>query len=100
MLAAAPNPRALTVQATDTECKLSATSAPSGALTFAVTNGGSKVNEFYLYGEDGHAHRRRSGEYRPRHYAGAGAEGRARELHHGMQTWHGRRRHPRPLLGL
>ena len=49
----APNPRALTVQATDTECKLSATSAPSGTLTFAVTNGGSKVNEFYLYGEDG-----------------------------------------------
>ena len=31
----APNPRALTVQATDTECKLSATSAPSGTLTFA-----------------------------------------------------------------
>ena len=49
----APNPRALTVQATDTECKVSATSAPSGTLTFAVTNGGSKVNEFYLYGEDG-----------------------------------------------
>jgi iron uptake system component EfeO len=49
----APNPRALTVQATDTECKLSATSAPSGTLTFAVTNGGSKVNEFYLYGQDG-----------------------------------------------
>jgi len=50
---ASPNPRALTVQATDTECKLSATSAPSGTLTFAVTNGGTKVNEFYLYGEDG-----------------------------------------------
>ena len=41
--AASANPRALTVQATDTECKLSATSAPSGTLTFAVTNGGSKV---------------------------------------------------------
>jgi iron uptake system component EfeO len=51
--AASANPRALTVQATDTECKLSATSAPSGALTFAVTNGGTKVTEFYLYGEDG-----------------------------------------------
>ena len=47
------NPRALTVQSTDSECKLSATSAPSGTLTFAVTNGGSKVTEFYLYGEDG-----------------------------------------------
>ena len=42
------------MQATDAECKLSsATSAPSGALTFAVTNGGTKVTEFYLYGEDG-----------------------------------------------
>ena len=47
------NPRALTVQSTDSECKLSATSAPSGTLTFAVTNGGSNVTEFYLYGEDG-----------------------------------------------
>jgi iron uptake system component EfeO len=51
--AASSNPRALTVQATDSECKLSATSAPSGTLTFAVTNGGTKVTEFYLYGEDG-----------------------------------------------
>jgi iron uptake system component EfeO len=47
------NPRALTVQATDSECKLSATTAPSGNITFAVTNGGSKVTEFYLYAEDG-----------------------------------------------
>ncbi|HEU4908554.1 MAG TPA: iron uptake system protein EfeO [Propionibacteriaceae bacterium] len=47
------NPRALTVQATDSECKLSATTVPSGTITFAVTNGGSKVTEFYLYGEDG-----------------------------------------------
>jgi iron uptake system component EfeO len=51
--AASANPRALTVQSTDSECKLSAASAPSGTLTFAVTNGGSKVTEFYLYGEDG-----------------------------------------------
>jgi iron uptake system component EfeO len=50
---ASADPRALTVQATDSECKLSATSAPSGTLTFAVTNGGTKVTEFYLYGEDG-----------------------------------------------
>ncbi|MFL6046840.1 MAG: iron uptake system protein EfeO [Propionibacteriaceae bacterium] len=47
------NPRALTVQATDSECKLSATTAPSGNITFAVTNGGSEVTEFYLYAEDG-----------------------------------------------
>ena len=51
--AASANPRALTVQSTDAECKLSAPSAPSGTRTFAVTNGGSKVTEFYLYGEDG-----------------------------------------------
>jgi iron uptake system component EfeO len=50
---AAANPRALTVQSTDAECKVSANNAPSGTLTFAVTNGGSKVTEFYLYGEDG-----------------------------------------------
>jgi iron uptake system component EfeO len=47
------NPRVLTVQATDSECKLSATTAPSGNITFAVTNGGSKVTEFYLYGDGG-----------------------------------------------
>ena len=51
--AASANPRALAVQSTDTECKLSAPDAPSGTLTFAVTNGGSRVTEFYLYGEDG-----------------------------------------------
>jgi iron uptake system component EfeO len=51
--AASSNPRALTVQATDTECKLSAASAPSGALTFVVSNGGTKVSEFYVYAEDG-----------------------------------------------
>jgi iron uptake system component EfeO len=50
---ASANPRILTVQANDSECKLSSTSAPSGTLTFAVTNGGAKVTEFYLYGEDG-----------------------------------------------
>ena len=50
---AAANPRALTVQATDTECTLSAATAPSGNLTFSVTNGGSKVTEFYLLADDG-----------------------------------------------
>jgi iron uptake system component EfeO len=50
---ATANPRALTVQATDTECRLSATTAPSGNLTFTVTNGGSQVTEFYLMARDG-----------------------------------------------
>lgn len=43
----------LTVAASDTECAVSAKEAPSGNLVFSVTNGGSKVNEFYLLGEDG-----------------------------------------------
>ena len=51
--AGAADPRALTVRATDTECALSAVTAPSGNLTFSVTNGGSKVTEFYLLAEDG-----------------------------------------------
>jgi iron uptake system component EfeO len=50
---ASANPRALTVQATDTACTLSAATAPSGNLTFSVTNGGAKVTEFYLLAEDG-----------------------------------------------
>lgn len=45
--------RTLSVAASDTECKVSAVEAPSGTLTFKVTNDGSKVNEFYLLGEDG-----------------------------------------------
>jgi iron uptake system component EfeO len=54
-------------------------------LTFAVTNGGSKVTEFYLYGEDG---KRIVGEVENIGPAlpGAGAEGRARKLHHRMQA--------------
>ena len=78
--AASANPRALTVQATDAECKLSRP-APLGTLTFAVTNGGQGDGVLPLR-RGWIAHRRRSGEHRPRHYAGAGPEGRARELHH------------------
>jgi iron uptake system component EfeO len=47
------NPRALTVESSDSECKVSASSAPAGTLTFEVTNTGSKVTEFYLLGDDG-----------------------------------------------
>ena len=47
------NPRALKVQATDTGCQVSADTAPSGSLTFSVTNGGSAVTEFYLLASDG-----------------------------------------------
>ena len=51
--ASGPDTRKLTVRATDTACEVSATTAPAGTLTFAVTNAGSKLNEFYLLGEDG-----------------------------------------------
>jgi iron uptake system component EfeO len=50
---ATANPRALSVQAGDSACTLSATGAPSGNLTFSVTNTGSKVTEFYLLASDG-----------------------------------------------
>jgi iron uptake system component EfeO len=41
----------ITVDATDTACTLSATTARAGTVTFKVSNSGSKVNEFYLYAE-------------------------------------------------
>ena len=41
----------ITVNATDTACELSATTAKAGQVKFTVTNSGSKVNEFYVYGE-------------------------------------------------
>jgi len=47
------DPRALTVSSTDAACDVSAREAPAGTLSFAVTNGGSEVTEFYLLAEDG-----------------------------------------------
>jgi iron uptake system component EfeO len=44
---------ALSVTSTNTECKVSKTTAPSGNLRFSVTNDGSKVTEFYLLAADG-----------------------------------------------
>lgn len=41
----------ITVDASDTECKLSGTTATTGPSTFVVTNSGNKVTEFYVYGE-------------------------------------------------
>jgi iron uptake system component EfeO len=43
----------IAVESTATECKVATTQAPSGTLTFKVTNGGDEVTEFYLLGEDG-----------------------------------------------
>lgn len=45
--------RSLTVSASDEACEVSAGTAPSGNLTFAVTNDGSQVTEFYLLASDG-----------------------------------------------
>ncbi|NUW29854.1 peptidase M75 family protein [Nonomuraea sp. SMC257] len=48
--AAAPGkPGKITVAASDTECKVAATEVAAGTSTFAITNGGSKVTEFYVY---------------------------------------------------
>jgi iron uptake system component EfeO len=41
----------VTVEATDTDCTLSGTDGATGANTFVVTNNGTKVTEFYVYGE-------------------------------------------------
>jgi iron uptake system component EfeO len=41
----------ITVKATDSECGLSRTDVTSGTSTFSVSNGGSKVTEFYVYAE-------------------------------------------------
>ncbi len=45
--------RTISVTSTDSSCKLSKDEAPSGNLVYKVKNNGSKVTEFYLYGEDG-----------------------------------------------
>ncbi|BCJ39650.1 lipoprotein [Actinoplanes ianthinogenes] len=39
----------ITVAASDTECKVERTSSAAGTVTFAITNKGSKINEFYVY---------------------------------------------------
>ncbi len=40
---------ALTVDASDSACKVSATKLKAGPSTFKITNSGSKVTEFYIY---------------------------------------------------
>jgi iron uptake system component EfeO len=49
----ASDDRTITVTSADDSCDLSADTAPSGNLVYKVTNTGSEVTEFYLYGEDG-----------------------------------------------
>ena len=39
------------MNASDTACEVSATESGTGSSTFHITNNGSKVTEFYVYGE-------------------------------------------------
>ena len=41
----------VTVNATDTACELSKTEAKTGTTNFVIINNGTKVTEFYVYGE-------------------------------------------------
>ena len=42
----------VTVNATDSECALSASEGRTGSTTFVVTNNGNKVTELYVYDKD------------------------------------------------
>jgi iron uptake system component EfeO len=44
-------PGDITVTASDSACELSGTEASTGPSTFVITNNGTKVTEFYVYGE-------------------------------------------------
>jgi iron uptake system component EfeO len=44
-------PSEVIVTASDTACDLSGTEGATGANTFVITNNGTKVTEFYVYGE-------------------------------------------------
>jgi len=44
-------PAQITVNASDTTCELSGTESATGPSTFVITNNGTKVTEFYVYGE-------------------------------------------------
>ncbi|NAS27344.1 peptidase M75 [Herbidospora sp. NEAU-GS84] len=47
--AAGAAPGKVTVTASDTACEVGVTELAAGTSTFAITNGGSKVTEFYVY---------------------------------------------------
>lgn len=49
---AAPDAEAIAVTASDTDCSVATAEAASGTITFSVTNEGSKVNEFYVLGDN------------------------------------------------
>ncbi|MEV0622419.1 iron uptake system protein EfeO [Nonomuraea sp. NPDC050404] len=43
------SPGKVAVAANDTECKVASAQVAAGTTTFAITNGGTKVTEFYVY---------------------------------------------------
>ena len=91
--------RTISVTSSDDACDLSADQAPSGNLVFKVKNNGSKVTEFYLFGEDG---LRIVGEVEnigPGLSRDLVVNVAGREVRHGLQAGHGRRRHPHLLHG-
>lgn len=45
--------QAIAVTSRDDACEVSTSEAPSGTLTFQVTNAGEQVTEFYLLADDG-----------------------------------------------
>jgi iron uptake system component EfeO len=45
--------RVIKVESSADACTLSKTEAPSGSLTFEITNTGDEVTEFYVYSADG-----------------------------------------------
>ncbi|GAA4471038.1 imelysin family protein [Rhodococcus olei] len=45
------NSDAIAVTATDTTCDVASNTAATGTTTFSITNNGSKVTEFYVFGE-------------------------------------------------
>jgi iron uptake system component EfeO len=47
--AAPGKPGKITVAASDTDCKVGVAQVAAGTSTFSITNGGSKVTEFYVY---------------------------------------------------
>ena len=49
---AAPSAASVKVSATNDSCAVSTPESASGTVTFAVTNDGDKVNEFYILGEN------------------------------------------------
>ena len=84
------------MEATDTECSLSGTENSTGANAFVITNNGSKVTEFYVYGEGD----RVMGEVK---YVYPGLQRKlivqltSRDLPDSVQARHDRRRHPQRL---